>query len=68
MEKLIIIGFLGLIVYNLAAGCYYMLHDKGNSNRTVKSLSWRIGLSLALVILIAIGVKTGYIQPHGVQQ
>jgi succinate dehydrogenase/fumarate reductase cytochrome b subunit len=66
MEKLVIIGFLILIVYNLGAGCYYMLHDKGASNRTVKSLTWRIGLSVGLIILIGIGIKTGYIQPHGV--
>jgi succinate dehydrogenase/fumarate reductase cytochrome b subunit len=68
MQKLVIIGFLLLIIYNLGAGCYYMLHDKGASTRTVKSLSWRIGLSLALIVLIGIGIKTGYIQPHGVQQ
>ncbi len=68
MQKLVIIGFLLLIIYNLAAGCYYMLHDKGTSTRTVKSLSWRIGLSLALIVLIGIGIKTGYIRPHGVQQ
>jgi glycerol uptake facilitator-like aquaporin len=66
VEKLIIVAFLGLIVYNLGASCYYMLHDKGNSNRTVKSLTWRIGLSVALIVLIGIGIKTGHIQPHGV--
>jgi succinate dehydrogenase/fumarate reductase cytochrome b subunit len=67
MEKLLIIGFLGLIVYNLGAGCYYMLHDKGASTRAVRALSWRIGLSLLLIALIGIGIKTGYIHPHDVQ-
>jgi glycerol uptake facilitator-like aquaporin len=68
MEKLIIIGMLILIVYNLGASCYYMLHDKGASTRTVKSLSWRVGLSVGLIVLICIGIKMGYIQPHGVRQ
>ncbi len=68
MQKLVIIGFLLLIVYNLGAGCYYMIYDKGASTRTVKALTWRIGLSLALIVLIGIGIKTGYIQPHGVKQ
>ena len=35
MEKLLIIGFLVLIVYNLGAGCYYMLNDRSASTRTV---------------------------------
>jgi hypothetical protein len=68
MEKLVIIGFLIFIVYNLGASCYYMLHDKGQSNRTVRSLTWRIGLSIGLIVLIGVGIKTGYIQPHGVQR
>ena len=68
MQKLVIIGFLLLIVYNLGAGCYYMIYDKGASTRTVRALTWRIGLSLALILLIGIGIMTGYIQPHGVKQ
>lgn len=67
MEKLLIIGFLVLIVYNLGAGCYYMLVDRSASTRTVKSLTWRIGLSLLLIIMIGVGIKYGYIKPHGVQ-
>ncbi len=68
MQKLVIIGFLLVIVYNLGAGCYYMIYDKGASTRTVKALTWRIVLSLVLIVLIGIGIKTGYIQPHGVTQ
>ncbi len=66
MQKLVIIGFLLVIVYNLGAGCYYMIYDKGASTRTVRALTWRIALSLALIVLIGIGIKFGYIQPHGV--
>ncbi len=66
MDKLIIIAFLALILYNLGRGFYFMLTDKGQTNATVKSLTWRIGLSVALIVLIGIGIKMGYIQPHGV--
>lgn len=65
-QKLLIIAFLLVIVFNLGAGLYYMMVDKGQSNRTVKALTRRIGLSLALIVLIAIGIASGYIQPHGV--
>jgi len=68
VEKLFIIGMLIVIVYNLFAGCYHMLTDKGQSTKSVKSLTWRIGLSILLIVMIGIGIKTGRIQPHGVIQ
>ncbi|MHC9086494.1 twin transmembrane helix small protein, partial [Luteimonas sp. RIT-PG2_3] len=62
-----IVAFLGLILYNLGAGLYYMLADKGTTNRTVNALTKRIGLSVALILLVIVGIATGIIQPHGVQ-
>jgi hypothetical protein len=41
------LAFLILILWNLGAGLYYMLVDKGQSKRTVNSLTKRIGLSVA---------------------
>ncbi len=67
MEKLLIIGVLIVILYNLGAGLYYMMVDKGKTNRTVKSLSWRIGLSVGLILLVILGIYTGVIKPHGIQ-
>lgn len=67
MEKLLIIGVLIVILYNLGAGLYYMMVDKGKSNRTVNSLSWRIGLSIGLILLVILGIYTGVIKPHGIQ-
>jgi hypothetical protein len=52
-------------VYNLGAGLYYMMTDKGKTDRTVKALTWRIGLSVFLILLIIAGILTGVIQPHG---
>jgi succinate dehydrogenase/fumarate reductase cytochrome b subunit len=67
VEKLLIIGVLIVILYNLGAGLYYMMVDKGKSNRTVNSLSWRIGLSIGLILLVILGIYTGVIKPHGLQ-
>lgn len=66
MKILVIVGFLLLILYNLGAGMYYMLTDKGTSKRTVNALTRRIVLSLVLMALVAVGIATGIIQPHGV--
>lgn len=62
---LIIVAFFIVIVYNLGAGLFYMMSDKGTTNRTVKALTWRIGLSVLLILLIIAGIATGIIKPHG---
>lgn len=66
MEKLLIIAFIILIIWNLGAGLYYMMVDKGKTNRTVRSLSWRIGLSVLLIGLLFLGIITGFVKPHGI--
>jgi len=63
---LIIVAFFIVIVYNLGAGLFYMMSDKGTTNRTVKALTWRIGLSVLLILLIIAGIATGIIKPHGI--
>lgn len=67
IPKLVIVAFVILIIYNLGAGLYYMLVDKGTTKRTVNALTWRVGLSVTLILLVAIGILTGVIQPHGIQ-
>ncbi len=66
LQKLVIIGFLVVIIYNLGAGLYYMMVDKGDNDRMVRSLTWRIGLSIALIAVIGLGIWTGWIQPHDI--
>jgi len=55
-----------LILWNLGAGLYYMLIDKGTTNRTVNALTRRIALSIALILLVALAIYMGWITPHGV--
>ncbi|KRA53978.1 hypothetical protein ASD77_04920 [Pseudoxanthomonas sp. Root65] len=66
LKTLLIIAFLILIVWNLGAGLYYMLVDKGESKRTVNALTRRIALSVGLILLVVLAIKMGWIQPHGV--
>ena len=66
MKTLLILGFLGVILYHLGAGLYYMLVDRGATRRTVDSLTRRIGYSVLLIALVAAGIASGVIQPHGV--
>lgn len=66
MKLLFVAAFLAVILYNLGAGLYYMLVDKGTSKRTVNALTRRIGFSIALIALVIVGIATGVVQPHGV--
>jgi hypothetical protein len=45
---------------------FFLINDKGESDRTVKSLTIRITLSIALFLMLIIGYFTGMIQPHGI--
>lgn len=66
MKTLVIIAVLILILWNLGAGLYYMLVDKGESKRTVNALTRRIALSVALVVGVVIAANMGWIEFHGV--
>jgi len=66
MKTLLIVAFLILIVWNLGAGLYYMLVDKGESKRTVNALTRRIALSIALIVIVVLAIKFGWIRPPGV--
>jgi len=62
--KYLIVAVLLAIVASLGSGLYYMLKDKGDSKRMVNSLTVRIGLSVALFVLLFVAWYAGLIQPH----
>jgi len=64
--KIIVLAFMGAILYSLASSFYFLVNDKGEGDRTVRRLTWRIGLSLLLVIGLWVGFKLGWIEPSGV--
>jgi succinate dehydrogenase/fumarate reductase cytochrome b subunit len=65
LKTLLVIAFLIVILWNLGAGLYYMLVDKGESKRTVNALTRRIALSIALILLVVLANYVGWIKFHG---
>ena len=63
--KIIILLLLLGIVGSLASGLFYLVRDKGESNRTVKSLTVRVGLSVALFVLLMLSYYFGLIPQQG---
>ena len=64
VKVIIVLAFIGIVV-SLASGLYYLVNDKGDSRRTVRALTWRIGLSVGLFAFLMILIGLGVIQPHG---
>ncbi len=64
----IVIGLMFvLIIGSLFSGLYFLVRDPSHASRTVRSLTYRIGLSIALVLLLVLSAWMGWIQPHGVR-
>ena len=66
LKTLLVVAFLLVILWNLGSALYYLLVDRGQSKRTVNALTRRIGLSVALILLVVLGIFTGVIKPHGI--
>ncbi|HBN54411.1 twin transmembrane helix small protein [Stenotrophomonas sp. MYb238] len=66
LKTLLVIAFLIVIVWNLGAGLYYLMIDRGQTKRTVNALTRRIVLSVVLILLVVLGIYSGWIKPHGV--
>jgi len=65
LAKAVIIFFLAVILYSLASAFVFMVKDKGQGERTLHRLMWRIGLSLFLLLLLYIMFRMGWIHPSG---
>lgn len=63
----VIVAFL-LIIASLANALYHLVKSKNeeHSAKTAKALTFRIGLSLFLFILIFLAFASGLLQPHGI--
>jgi len=66
LKTLLVIAFLIVIVWNLGAGLYYLLVDRGQTKRTVNALTRRIAVSVALIVLVIVSIYMGWIKPHGI--
>jgi hypothetical protein len=66
IAKTLVVLILLVIIGSLFSGLFYLVRDKGTSERTVRALTVRISLSVLLFILLMLGYATGVLQPHGV--
>ena len=65
LVKAVIIIFLLVILYSLGSSFAFMLKDKGQGDRALHRLMWRIGLSIFLLILLYVMFQLGWIESSG---
>jgi hypothetical protein len=61
--RLVIVGMLIAIIVSLGSALVQL--TRGGSDKLVRALTWRIGLSVALFILLMVAWYAGLITPHG---
>lgn len=52
-----------IVLYCLGSACFYMLKGQ-DAEKMVKALTWRIGLSLLIFVILIIGYFMGWLVPH----
>ena len=64
-KTLVVIALLA-ILFSLGKALFHLTSGKGDPSKTVRALTWRISLSVALLLLMLFAAHQGGIAPHGV--
>jgi len=64
--KILIIVTLFAIIFSLGSALFHLSRGKGDSKKMARALTIRVGLSVALFILLMLAWYNGLITPHGI--
>jgi hypothetical protein len=62
--RIVVVGILVAIVASLGSALFHLSRGEA-SDKLVRALTVRIGLSVVLFVLLMLGWYTGFITPHG---
>ena len=62
--KVVVVLLLGGIVISLGKALFHMSSGPNQSGEMVQSLMWRVGLSVALFVILMAGAYLHLISPH----
>ncbi len=66
LVKLVILAMLAAILITLGSAVFAMLGPRRGHTRMARALTWRVGLSVTLFLLLLAGFATGVLKPHAV--
>lgn len=64
--RLLALLILLAIIISLGSALRYLVSDDGKTDRVLQMLTWRIGMSVGLFVLLMVAWYFGLIQPHGI--
>lgn len=65
LTRLVIVGALLAILVSLGTALFHLSSGKGDSGKMLKALTWRIGLSVALLLFVVFAARQGWVTPNG---
>ena len=66
LAKLVVVAIFIGVLASLASALLYLVKDRGQSERAVKALTMRVGISIGLLCLLVVLWALGLIEPHGI--
>jgi hypothetical protein len=66
MRILVAVAFL-VILASLGSALFYLMRDKGATDKTVKALSIRVGVSVGLFLFLILAHELGWIESTGIR-
>ena len=66
MRIIVGLAFMGILV-SLGSALFYLMQDPSGSGRTVKALTVRIALSVALFLFVLLAHSLGWIESTGLR-
>jgi len=67
LPKIILVVLLLAIVASLFSGLFFLMKDESRQRRTLTALKVRVGLSIVLLIFLALAFSQGWLEPHGLK-
>jgi hypothetical protein len=64
LGRLIVIAVLVTIVGFLGSALFQLSRQQGDSDKMLRALTWRIGLSVGLFVTLLVLWRMGLIRPH----
>jgi hypothetical protein len=64
LVKIFLILIILSMLVTLGTGLIYLIKDQGQSERTLKTLMIRAGFTVILLIILIVGIATGFIALH----
>lgn len=65
--KIIVLVALAAVLVNLFIALFHLNRGgPGDSRKTLRSLAWRLGISIALFLFLVVAASLGWVTPHGI--